>query len=176
MHVKCPPICLEPKVLMIMPGLLFIGLNDDVIKWKHFPRYRSIVWGIHRWPVNFPHKGQWRGALMFSLITTGTNGWVNTRYVVDLSRHCAHYDVTVIGIMLWLCATHQCRDEEGDCSLRTAGHGRGRLGGTFFMEDVLSWLQVCNIITITWLIPGLGPANERRRNFVTTSLIGWVQA
>ena len=24
--------------------------------------------GIHRWPVNSPHKGQWRGALMFSLI------------------------------------------------------------------------------------------------------------
>ena len=33
--------------------------HDDVIRWKHFPRY---------WPVTgeFPHKGQWRGALMFS--------------------------------------------------------------------------------------------------------------
>ena len=25
--------------------------NDDVIKWKHFPRYWSFVWGIHRSPV-----------------------------------------------------------------------------------------------------------------------------
>ena len=39
--------------------------HDDVIKWKHFPRYWRFVRGIHRWPVNSPHKGQWRGALMF---------------------------------------------------------------------------------------------------------------
>ena len=44
------------------------SLNDDVIKWKHFPRYWPFVRGIHRWPVNSPHKGQWRGAVMFSLI------------------------------------------------------------------------------------------------------------
>ena len=48
------------------------GLNkiahDDVIKWKHFPRYWPFVRGIHRSPGNSSHKGQWRGALMFSLI------------------------------------------------------------------------------------------------------------
>ena len=42
--------------------------HDDVIKWKHFPRDWPFVRGIHRWPVNSPHKGQWRGALMFSFI------------------------------------------------------------------------------------------------------------
>ena len=42
--------------------------HDDVIIWKHFPRYWPFVRGIHRQPVNSPHKGQWRGALMFSLI------------------------------------------------------------------------------------------------------------
>ena len=36
--------------------------HDDVIKWKHFQRYWPFVRGIHRWPVNSPHKGQWRGA------------------------------------------------------------------------------------------------------------------
>ena len=30
-------------------------------------------------PVNSPHKGQWRGALMLSLICTWINGWVNNR-------------------------------------------------------------------------------------------------
>ena len=40
-------------------------VHDDVIKWKHFPRYWPFVRGIHRPPVNSPHKGQWRGALMF---------------------------------------------------------------------------------------------------------------
>ena len=43
-------------------------LHDDVIKWKHFPCYWPLVRGIHWSPVNSPHKGQWRGALMFSLI------------------------------------------------------------------------------------------------------------
>ena len=43
------------------------SLLDDDIKWKHFPHYWPFVRGIHRWPVNSPHKGQWRGALMLSL-------------------------------------------------------------------------------------------------------------
>ena len=42
--------------------------HDDVIKRKHFSRYWPFVWGIHRSPVNSPHKGQCRGALMLSLI------------------------------------------------------------------------------------------------------------
>ena len=53
--------------------------HDDVIKWKHFPRNWPFVQGIHRSPVNSPHKGQWRGALMFSLICVWINGWVNNR-------------------------------------------------------------------------------------------------
>ena len=35
-----------------------IVLHDDVIKWKHFPRYWPFVRGMHRSPVNSPHKGQ----------------------------------------------------------------------------------------------------------------------
>ena len=48
----------------------FPSQHDDVIKWKHFPRNWPFLREIHRSPVNFPHKGQWRGALMFSLIET----------------------------------------------------------------------------------------------------------
>ena len=43
-------------------------IHDDVIKWKQFPHYWPFVRGIHQSPVNSPHKGQWHGALMFSLI------------------------------------------------------------------------------------------------------------
>ena len=39
--------------------------------------------------------GQWRGALMFSLICDWINGWMNNREAGDLRRHGAHYDVTV---------------------------------------------------------------------------------
>ena len=42
-------------------------IHDDVIEWKHFPRYWHCVREIQRSPVNFPHKGQWQGALVFSL-------------------------------------------------------------------------------------------------------------
>ena len=41
---------------------------------KKRPRYWPFVRGIHRSPVNSPHKGQWRGALMLSMIWTWTNG------------------------------------------------------------------------------------------------------
>ena len=71
-------------------------LHDDVIKWKHFPRNWPFVRGIHRSPVNSPHKGQWRGALMFSLICVWMNGWVNTREAGDLRRYRGHYDVIIM--------------------------------------------------------------------------------
>ena len=74
----------------------FLFPHDDVIKWKHFPRYWPFVRGIHRSPVNSTHKGQWRGAFMFSLICVWINGWVNNRKADDLSRYRAHYDVTVM--------------------------------------------------------------------------------
>ena len=76
-------------------------LHDDVIKWKHFPRYWPFVRGIHRFPVNSPHKGQWRGALMCSLICVWINGWVNNGKAGDLRGYRAHYDVTVMNIELW---------------------------------------------------------------------------
>ena len=65
----------------VAPGML----HDDIILWKHFPRHLS--------PVNSPLKGQWRGALMSSMICVWINGWVNNHEAGDLRRHRAHYDV-----------------------------------------------------------------------------------
>ena len=70
--------------------------NDDVIKGRHFSRHWPFVRGIHRSPVNSLHKGQWRGALVFSLICVWINVWVNNREVDDLRRHRAHYNITVM--------------------------------------------------------------------------------
>ena len=68
--------------------------------WRHqmeiFPHYWPFVKGIHRSPVDSSNKGQWRGALMFSLMCTSTNGWANCRDTGNLRRHGAHCDVTVI--------------------------------------------------------------------------------
>ena len=71
-------------------------IYDDVIKWKHFPCHWPFVRGMHRSPVNSPRKGQWRGALMFSLICTRINCWVNNGEAGDLRRHRDHYDVIVM--------------------------------------------------------------------------------
>ena len=71
--------------------------HDDVIKWKKFPRYWSFVPGIHRSPVNSPHKGHWHGAL-FSLICAWIDGWVKNRSAGDLRRHRAYHDVIVMGL------------------------------------------------------------------------------
>ena len=64
-------------------------------------------------------KGQWRGALMFSLICAWKNGWVkNNHETDDLRRPRTHYDVTLmIGygyrilepiLTHWGRATHIC--------------------------------------------------------------------
>ena len=74
-----------------------ITLYDDVIKWTHFPHYWPFVRGVHRSPVNPPHKGQWRGALMFYLICAWINSSVNNREAGNLRRHRGHYDVNVMG-------------------------------------------------------------------------------
>ena len=70
--------------------------HDDVIKWKHFPRNWPFVWGIHRDRWIPRTKGQWRGALMFSLICVWINGWVKNRWAGDLIRHRGHFDVNVM--------------------------------------------------------------------------------
>ena len=66
----------EIQLLSLHVGIIH---HDDVIKWKDFPRYWS--------PVNSLHKGQWRGAFMFSLICAWINLWVNNREAGDLRRY-----------------------------------------------------------------------------------------
>ena len=78
-----------------IPMLLTHLRHNDVIKWKHFPLYWPFVWGIHRSPVISHHKGQWRGALMFSLICALNKqlsehswGWWFKMLSCSLWRHC----------------------------------------------------------------------------------------
>ena len=55
-----------------------------------FSALLAFVRGIHRSPVNSPHKGQWCGFFMFSLICARINCWINNRKAGDCSiwRHC----------------------------------------------------------------------------------------
>ena len=85
---------------VVIEWLYSARIHDDVIKWKHFPRYWPIVRGIHRSPVNYPHKGQWRGALMSFFICARINGWVDNGNAGDLRRHRAHYDISAM-LLCW---------------------------------------------------------------------------
>ena len=81
----------------------FIPLPYYAVKypswWGHqmetFSALLGFVRGIHRWPVNFPHKGQWCGSLMFSLICALNKrlskqswGWLFETPLHSLWRHC----------------------------------------------------------------------------------------
>ena len=61
-----------------------------------FSALLALCAGNSPFPVNSPHKGQWRGALMFSLIYARINDWVKKREAGDLRRHRGHYDVSVM--------------------------------------------------------------------------------
>ena len=72
------------------PACTPMANHDDVIIWKHFPRYWPFVRGINR------YKGQWRGVLVFSLICAWINSWVKNCEAGDLRLHLTHYDVIVM--------------------------------------------------------------------------------
>ena len=67
--------------------------------WRHqmetFSALLALYAGNSPVPVNSPHKGQWRGALIFSLICAWINDRVKNREAGDLRRYRGHYDVIV---------------------------------------------------------------------------------
>ena len=79
----------------------------DVIEWKPFLHYWPFVRGIPRSPANSPHKSQWHGALMFYLICTWTNGWVQSwrRWFETLSHPLWRHNMDEIAH--WLTTSKQ---------------------------------------------------------------------
>ena len=80
--IRSQPIWLEVKARMPRKNLCKnTMIEDGVTKWKHLPRYWPFARGIHRSPVNSPHKG---------------GKWVNVRETGGLRRYRTHYDVIVM--------------------------------------------------------------------------------
>ena len=170
--------------------------HDDVIKWKHLPRYWPFVRGIHRSPVNSPHKGQWRGSLMFSLICIWINGWVNNREAGDLRRYRAHSDVTPMGqaiytndgiLLFWPLGTNL---NEILIAIHTFSFKRMHLkcrlqnGSHFVLAIVLNqssssdvWIWKINFRRIFWLATGkdreLGSVPLKNSNEVQRPMSQW---
>ena len=70
--------------------------HDDGIKWKPFLRYWTFVRGIHRPPLNFPRKRQWRGVLMFPWSVPWISGWVTIVRLVIWDAIALIFDVIVM--------------------------------------------------------------------------------
>ena len=89
------------SLLFWRPFRLQLQQSVSVAWWRlqmeTFSALLAICAGNSPIAVNSPHKGQWRGALMFSLLCVWINGWVNNREACDLRRYRAHCDVTVMG-------------------------------------------------------------------------------
>ena len=129
--------------------------HDDVIKWKHFPRYWPFVRGIHRSPVNSQHKGQWRGALIFSLICDWINGWANNREADDLRRYRAHYDVTVMVYSSPYAPVHSSLLKGLRMVARALWRSEAR--------RVVPWLRPCTRLRLVQGLLGRRPCTSRRR-------------
>ena len=86
-RLVCASLCIQTTWTCFLSTVWY----DDVITWKHFPRYWPLVWGIHRWS---PHKGQC--AELWCFLLSAPKCWVNNRETGDLRRHRAHHDVIVM--------------------------------------------------------------------------------
>ena len=116
-----------------------------------------------------PHKSQWRGTLMFSLICAWTNGWVNNRDAGDLRRLRAHYDVTAMVIKsihvdyTKSFAATTSENEDSSCELKSvyAWCATIFLKSKYWSDSLFEWLM---------LKPTNNPAN-----FFSTRSFGKVQ-
>ena len=119
----------------------------------------------------FPHKGQWCGALMFPLIGAWINVWANNREVGDLRRHRAHYDVIVMAQIIrgsyfaWIVTNDiyifKCVIV---CNLSVRCTFKNKdLHGTLITSSNMS----------AGAILVMASANERRSSNVTSPLIVW---
>ena len=74
-------------------GFIFCRPRAHIPWWRHQMETFSALLAIC---AGSTHKGQWRGALMFSLICVWINSWVNNREAGDLRHYRAHYNVSVM--------------------------------------------------------------------------------
>ena len=79
---------------MVAP--VYIELTMRLTSWRHQMETLSalLAFCARNSPVSgdFPHNGQWRGTLRFSLICSWINGSVDNHEAGDLRRYRARYD------------------------------------------------------------------------------------
>ena len=135
--------------------------------WRHqmetFSALLALCAGNSPVPVKYPHKGQWRGALMFPLICVCINGWVNNREAGDSRHYRGHYDVNVMKSpifpgrnMLWI--QKFAKENTSFCQIDRHSvmwlykyiwwsKDKTRSSKTLFIENIVCWdvptLDIC---------------------------------
>ena len=122
--------------------------HDDIITWKSFPYYWPFVRGIHRSPVDSPHKGSVMPAeLCFDCFR---HGKLLNKYSIcwwfEMTWHSR--DITVmdwiVGIWWWPLETVLIRFQ-WDCSFKIYNHS---LKGFHYVITVIS--HECKVISNHW--------------------------
>ena len=88
-------VCFEPIIFVLIVVLIvvdYIIVTPSLLEsaWRRhqmetFSALLALCAGNSPVLMNSPHKGQWRGALMFYLICVWINGWVNNREAGDIN-------------------------------------------------------------------------------------------
>ena len=132
--------------------LLTLGrLHDDVIKWKHFPRYWLFVRGS-TCPGDFPAQKPVTRSLMFFFTCAWINDWVNNREAGDLWRHCGHYDVNVMEFKI---PSTEQMFVFNRCPPRTGGEAFHFWNGSYTIMTFELWVwrqpeSICAVLNRCW--------------------------
>ena len=94
--------CLLMPCPLDSPGHPHLGIWDNQVFVIHGAEFQIYIYIYMMTSSNenifhvTGHRGQWHGALMFSLICAWANGSVKNQDTGDLRRHRAHYDANVM--------------------------------------------------------------------------------
>ena len=91
----------------------------------------------------FQSKGQWRGALMFSLICASINGWVNNREAGDMRRH--H-----VIVMCWYFPHYLKKDLLCQCSYRCYTISVSSNQTVFVNTSIFTLQNISSCFQLSW--------------------------
>ena len=123
--------------------------HDDVIKWKHFPRYWPFVRGIHRSPVA-------SGAELWCFLGSAPEQTVEQTIDTpagDLRRRRAHYDITVMTITPKVYGGRHIANDKLDI-WDHSGYGLSQLETTLYCNVVTHWLSLYPEWSLSILLNG----------------------
>ena len=129
-----------------------------------FSALLALCVGIHRSPVNYPHKGQWRGALIFFYLRLNKRlskqwwGWWFETPSFPLWRH-SNDDQLLYSPCFQSHLQSVCAPDHGEllppldkcfCHIQTVQNYASRIPNIQLKMVTEKWLQLWHLIPINW--------------------------